>query len=502
MNIQVRNQMTNFVISLKKGANYKLLLLFLCLCLILLLNSYFDPNGYLSPDSTYYLRLSKNLLTGEGFRIADYQSPDGESFFAIWPVGYPILIFLMSKLTGLGIVWASKVLNLVIIGVILLLFRYIFRKNAYWVGLIFFIDAIIELFSFTWSEGPFILFLFCIPILLYKTVETNGKIVWLSGLLFSGIALFMMRYIGLVSAGIIGLIALTSLFRKRWRLSIRLLIVAILQLIFAGVYLYHNKIASGFITGMPRALPEESNHELLNQLISALKDEFLIIKWEVPLLISLALLFLLSVYLFKTRSKKYKDEKFDGLWKYFLLTGILYYVTIIGARWFSNIEPLYFRFLAPGTFLIILSVATYLQGKPGIKIMNSTKLYLLIVAIFTIHHFPNKYPVYKYLTTGKNYFSNLTYSENNRAILEKYKDIPPKSVVIFGSIHLRYLRKDIIPTEIYGKSTFDDMIKYFTKKSDWNVYINIKDDLDPVLIHDSYIQFMEANKDKQVVKVK
>jgi hypothetical protein len=237
--------MTSRLSSVKQFFNYKLALLFLSLCSIILLNSYFDPNGYLSPDSTYYLRLSKNLLSGEGFSIADYQSPDGKSFFAIWPIGYPVLIFMVSKLTGLGIVWASKILNLIIIGVILLLFRNIFRGNAHWAGLIFFIDANIELFTFTWSEVPFILFLICTSLLLYKSIETKGKTLWLAGLLLSGIALFMMRYIGIVSAGIIGLIAFINFFRRRWRLSFKLLIVSALQMIFAGVYLYHNKISTG-----------------------------------------------------------------------------------------------------------------------------------------------------------------------------------------------------------------------------------------------------------------
>ena len=96
--------MTIRVSSLRKLPDYKLILLFLSLSIIILLNTFFDPNEYLSPDSTYYLRLSKNLLLHEGFGIADYTAPDGKSFFAIWPVGYPVLIYIVSRLTGLGIV--------------------------------------------------------------------------------------------------------------------------------------------------------------------------------------------------------------------------------------------------------------------------------------------------------------------------------------------------------------------------------------------------------------
>jgi hypothetical protein len=493
--------MAILLLSVKQLFNYKLLLLYLSLCSIILLKSYFDPDGRISPDSTHYLRLSKNLVEGEGFRVPDYNSPDGQSFFAIWPVGYPIMIFIVSKLTGLGVVWASKVLNLLIIGLILLLFRYIFKENAHWAGLIFFIDNVILVFSFTWSEGPFILFLLCISISLYKCVETSGKLIWIAGLFFSGIALFLIRYIGLFSVGIIGLIALINLFKRRWLLSIKLLITSLLQLIFAGLYLYHNKISTGYITGMPRGLPEDSNLELLNQLFLALRDEFIVINCGIPLSLSFGLLLLLGIYLFSTRGKNHCNEKFNGLWKYFLLTGILYLATMIVTKWLSDFSPLDERYLFPSTFLIILSLALFLQGKPSVKIMNYPLVYLIIFATLSIHYIPHTDNIYKYLTTGFGYFKNPNYEENTRVILERYKGVEPKSIVIFGSIHLRYLRENIIPTEIYGKSSLKDMTKYFLQKKNWNVYINIRDNLDPASIHESIIRFMETNSDKQIVKI-
>jgi hypothetical protein len=487
--------------SVKQLFNYKLLLLYLSLCSIILLKSYFDRDGFLDPDSTFYLRLSKNLMTGEGFRIADYNSPDGKSFFAIWPVGYPVMIYFISKLTGLGIFWASKVLNLLIIGIILVLFRYIFKENVHWAGLIFFVDSFILVFSFTWSEVPFILFLLCISISLYKCVETSGRLIWLVCLLFSGIALFMMRYIGLFSVGIIGFIAIVNLLRKKWLLSIKLLIITVLQIIFAGLYLYHNRISTGYITGMPRDLPDESNLELLNQLFYALKEEFIVIKCGIPLSLSFGLLLLLGIYLFSTRGKKHYNKNFDGLWKYFLLAGILYILAIVGAKWFSNFSPLNFRYLFSGTFLILLSLATYLQGKPGIKIMNSPIVYLVILVTLIIHYFPRTDYIYRYFTTGTSYFQHPNYLENTRNILDKYKNVEPKSIVIFGSIHLRYLRDDIIPVDVYEKYSFENVTNHFTQKKGWNVYINITTDLNPEIVHESIIKYMETNRDRQIIKL-
>ena len=133
--------------------------------------------------------------------------------------------------------------------------------------------------------------------------------------------------------------------------------------------------------------------------------------------------------------------------------------------------------------------------------MNSPIVYLVILTTLSIHYIPYKDYIYKYVTTGINYFQNPNYIENARVILEKYKGVEPKSIVIFGSIHLRYLREDIIPTEIYGKYSIEDMTNHFTQKKDWNVYINIRDDLNPDFIHESFIRFMETNSDRQIVKV-
>lgn len=488
--------------SVKQYFNYKTLLLYLCICSIILITSYYDHDGRISPDSTFYLNLSKSLLSGEGFSIADYNSPDGRSFFAIWPVGYPIMIFTVSKLTGLGIFWAAKVLNLLIVGIILLLFQYIFKKNSHWAGLMLFVDSFILIFSYTWSEVPFILFLIFISISLYKSVETKGNVYWLTGLFFSGIALFLIRYIGLFSVGIIGLIALIYLFKREWLFSIKLITIGFFQIIFAGIYLYHNKVTTGFITGMERNLPKESNIELLNQLFAALKDEYILIKCGIPLLLTTGLIVLLGIYLLMSRKKNQYSDKANDLWKYFFLTGLLYFAAIVVTKWFSDFTPLDYRYLFPSTFMWILSLASYLQGKPRMKIMNSTIIYLAILIKLTIHYIPQTNYLYYWVRWKSDFPSLPNYFKNTQEILEESKAVEPKSIVIFGSFHLRYLKDHVIPTDIYGKYSLPDMANYFTQKGDWNVYVKIKDDLNPDLYHDSFIRFMEANSDKQIVKVK
>lgn len=487
--------------SLNQYFNYKTLLLYVCVCSIILIRSYYDHDGRISPDSTFYLNLSKSLSAGEGFSIADYNSPDGKSFFAIWPVGYPIMIFIVSKFTGLGIFWASKVLNLFIVGVILLLFQFIFKKNSHWAGLILFVDSFILIFSFTWSEVPFILILILLSISLYKSVESNGNLFWLTGLFFSGIALFLIRYIGLFSVGIIGLIALIQLFRRNWFFSIKLLAIGFVQTVFAAIYLYHNKVSTGFTTGMERNLPKESNIELLNQLFAALKDEYIVIKCGIPIILTTGLLVLLGFYLLMIRKKDESRSKPNDLWKYFFLAGLLYFAAIVVTKWFSDFTPLDYRYLFPSSFMWLLSLASYLQGRPAMKIMNSTILYLAILITLTIHYIPQTNHLLHWVL-GKSDFPSLpNYFKNTQEILEESKAVESKSIVIFGSFHLRYLKDYVIPTDIYGNYSLPDMINYFNQKGDWNVYVKIRNDLDPDLYHESFIRLMETNSDKQIIKV-
>ncbi|HKK41366.1 MAG TPA: hypothetical protein VJ963_03070 [Bacteroidales bacterium] len=484
-----------------KGNNIKLFLVFMGLCIIILLNTYTNPNGCISPDSSYYLRLSRNLVLHEGFYIPDYSAYDGKSFFAIWPVGYPVMIFIMSKLTGLGIVWASKVLNMLLIGCVLMIFSYLFKENAHWAALIFYTDANISIFSYTWSEGAFIVFLICTSLTLYKSIETGGKPKWLVALLLSGTALFLTRYIGLISVIIIGISSLVVMYRRRWFLSFKLLAVSLLQLLIILLYLYHNKLTTGFITGGLRTLQTESDETLFRQLLSAFKEAIILIRWNIPVLLISGLLMITGIiYLFRKRSKELTAHK--GIWKYLLLSGIVYLLSIVSIRWFYSIEPLNYRFMAPGMFLVLLAFFSGLMEKPRLKIMRSSLFFLIILAILGAHYIPGKYAVYKYITTGRFNLENPGYLASKNSILQRYKDVEPGSVVIFGSYHLRYLREDVIPTDIYVKYSLDDMADSFRRNGNWKIYVNITNDLNPDLIHESFFRFMEQNKDKQVVRVR
>jgi len=185
-------------------------MIFIMMAVAIVVKSYFDLNGYLSPDSSNYLKLAQNLLVGNGYYVSAYGVTGQErEFFAIWPAGYPTLIFLTAKLTGLSVFLASKFLNIILIGVILAIFRSLFKHNAYVYGLILLFSAYIEIFSYTWSETLFITALVWFATSIYLFIKNPERVTLLYfSIMVASLLLFMSRYIGAFSFGLIGLLGL------------------------------------------------------------------------------------------------------------------------------------------------------------------------------------------------------------------------------------------------------------------------------------------------------
>ena len=80
--------------------DWYLLMIFIMMAVAIVIKSYFHPDGYLNVDSTYYLGLAQNLLEGKGYYVSAYGiTGQDRELFAIWPVGYSTIIFVVAKLT-------------------------------------------------------------------------------------------------------------------------------------------------------------------------------------------------------------------------------------------------------------------------------------------------------------------------------------------------------------------------------------------------------------------
>ena len=148
--------------------DFKLLFIFIILAALIFIKSYVNMMDIKS-GITKYLQLAQNLKDNKGFYFTDFSKPEGSTYFALWPCAYPYLIFILSKLTGSSVFWASKLLNVIFIALSFMLFRYFFREKAFWFGLIYFINSILLTSTITWSEVPFMfgLLAFCLSIFYY-----------------------------------------------------------------------------------------------------------------------------------------------------------------------------------------------------------------------------------------------------------------------------------------------------------------------------------------------
>lgn len=139
----------------KYGSDVFLILVFGMVCILIYSKAYL--NGiYISADSTGYLEEAENLVQGNGFQydgLAGYRS-----WFANWPVLYPACIAAVMFVTKVNAYLASKILAMLIVGLLLILVRVCFRKDAWIYALCLTNIGFLDLCYYTWSEVPFILF--------------------------------------------------------------------------------------------------------------------------------------------------------------------------------------------------------------------------------------------------------------------------------------------------------------------------------------------------------
>lgn len=369
--------------------DWYLITIFFVMTITILLKSYFNSSGYLSPDSIYYLSLAQNLLDNFSFYI--YGPNMKVEFFSIWPIGYPFLIFLTAKITGLSVFLASKLLNIIFIGLVLFFFKKLFKKNAYLYGLIFLFASLIQIYTYSWSESVFIFCLvwFSTSIYLLLTNAEKNTLIYLS-ILFSSLFLFLSRYIGAFSFGVVGLVGLYYLLVKKDKArSIILISIALINLTLMSIYLHNNYIESGYITGSPRNFAPETNIHLLEMVIKSIILEILVysnhVIWKdiaFPLF-QFILFFLLFIKYRKSIFNQSTNNQFIILPLIFSSIGLIYLIFMIILSWNGYIEQLNYRLLAPGSFLIFIAIINYFEHYSRPKYFNLFKILLLSISIYS-----------------------------------------------------------------------------------------------------------------------
>ncbi len=319
-----------------------------------------EATHYTTPDSEYYMRVAENVVVGKGFvspHPMDYPILEGaiEYPFTIWPVGYPVTISALMWPTGLGALTASKIVNLIFLAFIFLLLQYWFKDGAWLAGLYFLSYGKMEVFSYSWSESPFLFFelLLCYWMMQSLTVK---KDTWLWAKLgFALLSLFLFRYAGLIFFFLAAGIMLYLVWHKHHQKGIHYFVGLSIASITALFYLYRNYQLSGFYSGMDRIQPEvESWGYFTLLLLKGLFNELMLarnyfFKGNLDLLfLGLFILQLvLAVWLCKWRTLYIHKTLLSKTSVILLACSATYLVGIVILRKIQPFDPFDFRILAP-----------------------------------------------------------------------------------------------------------------------------------------------------------
>ena len=474
---------------MNKSPNFKLyredwylFMIFIMMAVAILVKSYFHPDGYLTFDSTHYLRLAQNLLEGNGYYVAAYGiTGQDRELFAAWPIGYPTLIFIVAKLTGLSVFWASKFLNIIFIGIILGIFRNLFKYNAYVYGLILFFSAYIEIFSTAWSETIFIVALVWFTTSVYLFIVNPKRISLLYfSIMAASLLLFISRYIGAFSFGLIGLLGLYyGVIKKDKVKSFVLIGIAVINMGIMILYLYHNYTETGFPNGVERGPSPYTNLQSFYFLLRDMTAEALIPIRDMSrngILVFFIQFSIIGLLLWKYRNhilqaSSTTNQKLVTLSLVFVMIGLVYLFFIILIGWVRWIGPGYgHRHLGPGSFLLFIGLIFYIQQKGTEQFFKAFKGLLLFFALWSyLLNVP--YVVWKSSTT------NPTYYETLNALQKKYDDVERDSIIVFAPIHVNYLytnmqtrRPNLHHLQIH-KEIWSDFMKRIGSENKKNIYM-------------------------------
>ncbi|MFO7535133.1 MAG: hypothetical protein R6X19_05530 [Kiritimatiellia bacterium] len=413
--------------------------------------SYFDSEGCLFEDSTQYLKLAQSLVDGKGWVTTpcNFESDEGGAFFAVWPVGYPVMIALVSLLTGLSVFSASKAVSVILVALLILILRRSFGAAAVVCACTLMFAPFLEIFSFTMSEVPFVFGLVWFCVSLHAFMKRPGAPRALI-IVASAFLVFSVRYIGIFTIGVCGLLALYYLGRREYRVMALVLVAVVLGVFLMGAYLFNNYRETGYITGMPRAPSFEPWQDklaaLAGTLLFMLNPMVLKTLGEINRLYAVlfagTFLFQVAlVFYFRIRTRAWRRAQgppVDELESILFLVGAVHWAAVIFLHWTSNIDLFNYRLFAPGALLFMLGGIHHLYRRQSQAVFNVFAQCVAAMAIAAYGlHFPLKVLKHSLLDQEP------SYAQNMDALQSRYADIPAGSAVMIANSHLNYLRPDL-----------------------------------------------------------
>jgi|GEM_PF-4675491 len=429
--------------------------------------AYFESNGAMSQDSTNYLGLAQNLLDGRGFKAAacgGFPEPSctrvGEwTFFAVWPLGYPLCIAGAAAFTGLSVFWAAKLVNIVSVGLVLLGLWRQFGTSAPVLALLLLFAPFLVLVGFSLSEAPFLAasVWFCGAL---SRSTRHPRLSNLIELALASVLLFLFRYVGAFSLFAIWFSAGRHVLKRKFVHARRLVTASLPPLALMAGYLLHNVAVTGFATGVVRIPARESLPDKLCIFLEAALSSVNVFRpvlgadTNARLMFALTLLveIILGAFVYKAVRAQRKagvpahtslnlasesDVAFRATSDCYLYVGLLYLAVVAVLRWRSYMDPLGFRLLGPGTFLVAVGLVGRALAHWQAPVQATFRKVMGVAALASFLLNGLVVPLQKFAS------SHLTYPENMARLRQLYSRLPPGSVVAYPDWHLYYLRPDV-----------------------------------------------------------
>lgn len=389
---------------------YEPLLLFLLIIPVLILRVNIESTHYCTPDSDYYLEVSRNILSGQGFtgpKVFDFdekkhqliplyhQTPFGhpelyqKEFFAVWPLGYPVGIVTVSKLTSLEPLWASKVLNILLLGLDFYLIWLFFSGSTNLPLYYFGSYTMLEICSYTWSENLFLTF-FLLFIVALKKIHDSDSCSWKRTVLLSMAlaGMVLTRYASVIFYVAAFAIMLWYSHKKEWIKMKSIFTGLVLGGLGIAAYLFNNYLQSGYFTGMPRVDTQDfTSVELVKRFFLGIFNQLHIIKQfrfsgkaDFALYLLLTWLQLAMMLLLAWQLKTSVQKPFSKKNKVLICLGICYLVFLIYMTFTSTIDPFDYRTLTPFSFPVFIALLA--EAEERLKSNQSVKTILALKVFF------------------------------------------------------------------------------------------------------------------------
>jgi hypothetical protein len=408
--------------------------------------SYFYPNGRTSSDSYHYLGLARNILDGDGMYVKDAYEVDKVSYFAQWPPGYPLVIALVSSVTGIGVFWSAKIVNVIMLALIMSFLGLVYKEEAPTMGLIFLLASPLNVMSMTWSEPVMMLGLLIFSYFLYKLYVTS-RWRWTAGLVVVYGWIFFTRYVGAFALLVVAVIFVLAYKQKKYQLMWQSLVVGTVSFLISVVYLGNNIARTGYVLGRASASNDLGISGILKLVDRTLLTEMNLL-FDLKLgfwgtLISIFFLLLLAVFI----NRRNKQRPMFGSAPVFKEAGLdkkrAAIVAGVGASQVLSATYLLIfpgvidnRYLMPVLVLGLVGLTEYLKGKP--RQLRAWQQFLLVVVVLS----------WTVNVPGKIFYisvieKNSSYPETVREVVARYEHVPSGSLVAFGDKRLEYLRNDL-----------------------------------------------------------